>query len=116
SARYDRTTERVVIELTNGCLYAFPARYGQGLQDATPAQLEQVEVTPGGFGLHWEDLDVDLTVPGLVAGVFGSKRWMEQYARAMGRVGGKASTEAKAAAARVNGRKGGRPRRHPDAA
>ncbi len=76
SARYDRATGRVEIELKTGCLYAFPARLAQGLRDATPEQLTAVEVTPDGFGLHWEELDVDLTVPGLVAGVFGSERWM----------------------------------------
>jgi hypothetical protein len=34
----------------------------------------------------------------------------------MGRVGGRASTPAKASAARENGRKGGRPRKQPAAA
>jgi hypothetical protein len=107
SAAYHAGTGRIAIELTNGCLFAFPAEKGQGLRGATPEQLAAVEVLPGGSGLHWEELDADLSVAGLVAGVFGSRAWM----RELGRAGGKAQTEAKARAARENGRKGGRPRR-----
>jgi hypothetical protein len=33
-------------------------------------------VTPGGEGLHFPVLDADFGVPGLLAGVFGSKAWM----------------------------------------
>jgi hypothetical protein len=107
-ARFDRQTGRVVIELTNGCTFEFPAELGQGLRGATPDQLAEVEVLPGGSGLRWEQLDADLSVAGLVAGIFGSERWM---ARQLGRRGGSRSTAAKAAAARENGKKGGRPRK-----
>jgi len=107
SAAYHAGSGRIAVELTNGCLFAFPADDAQGLRGATPEQLAAVEVLPGGFGLHWEELDADLSVPGLVAGVFGSKSWM----RELGRAGGRVQTEAKARAARENGRKGGRPRR-----
>jgi hypothetical protein len=31
-----------------------------------------------GDGLHWETLDTDFTVAGLLAGVFGTKRWMAE--------------------------------------
>ena len=107
SACYDRRSKRIVIELTNGCLFAFPARCGQGLQTARPAELEDVEVAFGGEALRWESLDVDLGVPGLIAGSFGSGRWISELARQMGRV----SSEAKARTSRENGRKGGRPRK-----
>lgn len=107
SARYDRRTKRIVVELTNGCLFAFPAEYGQGLRGATEAQLSQIEVTPGGYGLIWDEIDAGLAVPGLVAGVFGSKTWM----RELGRLGGQVQSEAKAKASRENGKKGGRPRK-----
>ncbi len=106
-ARYDRGTGRVEVELSNGCLFAFPAEMGQGLRGASPDELAGVEVTPGGYGLHWEALDADLAVPALMAGVFGTGAWM----RELGRAGGSRTSEAKAAAARENGRRGGRPRR-----
>src|SRR5690606_26185555 len=107
SARYDAATGRIEVELTNGCLFAFPAELGQGLRGASAAQLAEVEVTPSGTGLHWESLDADLLVSSLLRGVFGSRRWMSE----LGRLGGQAISPAKAAAARRNGRKGGRPRK-----
>lgn len=107
SARYDETSGRVVIELMNGCMFAFPAELGQGLRGAAPADLGVIEVSPSGLGLRWPRLDADLLVGQLVAGVFGSKAWMHE----LGRAGGQVRSDAKAAAARANGAKGGRPRK-----
>jgi hypothetical protein len=104
TARYDRERDRIVVELTNGCTFAFPPRLAQGLESATADQLAQVEILGAGYGLHWEALDVDLTVPNLLAGLLGTKSYMA-------RVAGQASSPAKAAAARANGAKGGRPRK-----
>ncbi|MEF3365596.1 DUF2442 domain-containing protein [Methylocystis sp. 9N] len=101
SARYDRANDRVIVELTNGCAFVFPARLAQGLEDAAPEQLEAVEILGAGAGLHWEALDVDLSVPGLLAGVFGTKSYLARCA-------GASRSPAKAAAARA---KGGRPRK-----
>lgn len=108
SARYDRRTGRVVVELTNGCALHFPASLTQGLAGASAAELQAVELYPGGIGLRWDALDVDLSVPGLVAGVFGGTAWT---AAQLGRKGGRASSASKAAAVRKNGKKGGRPRK-----
>ena len=107
SARYDAKSGRIVLELSNGATYAFPAALGQGLETATPAQLAEVELNGAGFGLHWESLDVDLSIAGLLAGRFGNKAWMGELARRAGSV----KSPAKAAAARANGAKGGRPRK-----
>ena len=108
SARYDRAAGRIVVELTNGCVFAFPPRLAQGLESATDDQLAQVEILGSGYGLHWEELDADLSVPGLLAGLFGTKSYMARLA-------GQASSPAKAAAARRNGTKGGRPRKSANA-
>ena len=108
TARYDTATGRVVIDLVNGCSYAFPATLVQDLQGATPEALAGVAVDGLGFNLHWPALDVDLFVPALVAGLFGTRAWMN---RALASAAGQAKSPAKAAAARSNGAKGGRPRR-----
>ena len=108
AARYDRATDLVELTLANGCRFAFPASDAEGLRGATAEQLERVQVMGRGYALRWEDLDADQTVPGLLAGYLGSRRWM---AEVLGRSGGRARSPAKARAARENGRKGGRPRK-----
>jgi hypothetical protein len=50
AASYDRTSGRVRIDLTNGCVFEFPAAMAQGLADAGADDLVQVEVYPGGDG------------------------------------------------------------------
>jgi len=107
-ARYDRRVSRIVVGLDNGLELAFPPRLAEGLDRATPAELSMIEISPLGDGLHWPAIDADLYVPGLLAGVFGSKRWM---ARTLGAAGGRSRTAAKTRAARENGRKGGRPKK-----
>jgi hypothetical protein len=108
SARYNRRVARVVVALDNGLEIAFPPRLAEGLDHATPAELAVIEISPLGDGLHWPALDADISVPGLLAGLFGSKRWM---AAQLGASGGRARSAAKTAASRENGRKGGRPRK-----
>ncbi len=105
-AHYDARKSRLVIELTNGVILMLPPNLLQGLKNATPAQLGKVELTPSGTGLHWEELDADLRVAGLAAGIFGSKAWMSELAR---RAGSRPSAR-KASSSRLNGRRGGLPR------
>lgn len=104
AVRYDRRSGRVIVELTNGCTFAFPPKLAQGLEAATEEQLSQAEILGAGSGLHWEALDVDLSIPDLLTGLFGTRAYLAQQA-------GRATSPAKAAAARANGAKGGRPRR-----
>lgn len=107
AARYDARRKRVVVELANGSQFAFPPALAQGLEQARAADLAEIEITPLGTGLHWPRLDADLSVEGLLAGLFGSRAWMRQHAARAGR----ATSTAKAQAARANGAKGGRPRK-----
>ncbi|WP_224001885.1 DUF2442 domain-containing protein [Aureimonas sp. SA4125] len=103
AVRYDRSNGRIVVEFANGSGFMVPARSLQGLQDATDEELAEVELL-GQTGLHWESRDVDFRIAGLMAGIFGTARFM-------GRKGGEATSEAKVAAARRNGMKGGRPKK-----
>ena len=113
SARYDRHRKRVIVVLDTGVEVTFPSRLAEGLAHASPDDLADIEVSPAGLGLHWPKLDADLYVPALLQGVLGSKSWM---ARQLGAEGGRSRTYAKGAAARANGRKGGRPRKATAAA
>lgn len=42
------------------------ARISERLRNATQRQRENVEVSPSGYGLHWPDVDEDLSVDGLI--------------------------------------------------
>lgn len=100
--RYDRKTHRFVLELTSGYLVGVPTRALPHLAEATAAQLAEVKVDLGGSSIRIPALDADYSVPGLVLAI---------TARETGRRGGLVRSKAKSLAAKVNGAKGGRPRK-----
>jgi hypothetical protein len=108
SVRYDRKTGLIVINLSSKLIISFSPRDVQGIESAQPAQLEEIEISPSGFGIHFPRLDADLYVPGLLEGFLGSKKWM---ASRLGQSGGQSRSRAKKAASRANGRLGGRPKK-----
>jgi hypothetical protein len=108
SAHYDRHAGRVVVQLDSGVELGFPPSLAEGLVEARPKDLADIKVSPAGTGLHFPQLDVDLYVPALLEGILGSRKWMAQ---ALGKAGGTQTSEAKAQAARANGKLGGRPRK-----
>jgi Protein of unknown function (DUF2442) len=103
AAKYE--AGRIRVELNNGCAFEFPVAHAQDLAGAKVTDLRTIQISAAGLGLHWPKLDADLYVPALVKGVLGTKQWMAQ----IGAAGGRATTDAKAAAARANGNLGGRP-------
>ena len=76
-ARYDRVSGLLVIALTNGAIYSLPARHLQGFAEASDDQIAKVYIDSG-YGLHWDELDADFTVGGLLAGRFGNARHMAE--------------------------------------
>ena len=108
SAHYDRASGRIIVDLSSKLTVSFLPKDAQGLEHAKASQLEPIEISPSGFGLHFPKLDADLYVPGLLEGFLGSRKWM---AARMGHTGGQSRSLAKKAAARANGRLGGRPRK-----
>jgi hypothetical protein len=108
AARYDGASGRIVIRLSSGLDVSFSTLDAQGLEKAKPSQMDEIEISPSGLGIHFPKLDADLYLPGVLEGFLGSKRWM---ASRLGQAGGKSRTAAKRAAARANGRMGGRPKK-----
>ena len=108
SAHYDAGRNRVIVRLTTGVEIGFAPRNMEGLQHASTEDLKAVEIEAFGLGIHFPTIDADLYVPALLEGVLGSKRWM---AAQLGAAGGRTRTQAKAAASRENGKRGGRPRK-----
>jgi hypothetical protein len=60
----------IYVELHDGRVLGFPADRFRLLAAATDEQLTRVQVQVNGYALRWEDLDEDITVPGIVAGHF----------------------------------------------
>ena len=60
----------VFLELADGRVVGFPADRFRRLKQASTEQLRAVTLELNGYALRWEELDEDLTVPGIVAGRF----------------------------------------------
>jgi hypothetical protein len=54
------------VDLADGRMLGVPLAWFPRLLRATPAQREKVELSR--MGLHWEELDEDISVAGLLAG------------------------------------------------
>jgi hypothetical protein len=78
AASFDSVRHRIVVELNDGRAYAFPPRLVEDLAEADASDLAAIVVDGAGLNLHWPKLDVDLFVPDLIAGVFGTKAWLER--------------------------------------
>jgi hypothetical protein len=107
SARYDRKNGRIVIRLSSNLDVSFSPNDAQGLEKATPSQLDEIEISPSGLGIHFPKLDADLYLPTILQGFLGSRKWT---ASRLGQAGGKSRRTAKQKASRVNGKLGGRPK------
>ncbi len=108
---YNAESDQLVIELQSGVTLLLPTHLLQGVGGAKPEQIADIQLGPRGASLHWESLAVSFGLAALLAGIFGTERWMQE----MGRRGGAVKSTAKTTAARINGKKGGRPTKinHP---
>lgn len=66
SASFDTARRRFVVTLADGRSFTFSATYCRELAMASPENAAAVKVSPGGLALHWEALDIDLSVSRLV--------------------------------------------------
>jgi Protein of unknown function (DUF2442) len=67
SIDFDNAMMRVA--LLDGRILCVPLAWFPTLRDATPEQRMKYEIGGGGIGLHWPELDEDLSLAGLMAGV-----------------------------------------------
>jgi hypothetical protein len=102
---FDRATGRIVVELKQGGSFAFPPEMYPELAGRSAAQLGAVRPFASGEALEWEALDIHIGVAGVLVKMLGPA-----MPRAFAQRGGSATSERKAAAARANGARGGRPR------
>ncbi len=103
SVRYRSGPDTFELGLRSGVSLVIPRALIKEFKNATPSDLRAVTLTPSGSAITCEPLDVDISVPGIVREMTAAASWL---ARA-----GRKKSPAKTAAARVNGAKGGRPRK-----
>jgi hypothetical protein len=94
----------MIVDLRSGFAFGFPPERIAGLAGSGAKDLSTVRISPSGDGLHWEKLDVHVSLTGLMSEALNLREWAP-------RIMGRARSEAKARASRLNGLKGGRPRR-----
>jgi hypothetical protein len=60
--------ERLSVDLADGRTITAPLKWYPRLSNATPAQRENWKIAGAGYGIHWPDVDEDLSVRGLLEG------------------------------------------------
>jgi Protein of unknown function (DUF2442) len=104
---YDRRKKHLVIHLRRGAIVAIPIQLLDEFRGATVRQLAEIQATRSGDGVESEELDMHVSLKGLLRDLVG----LTGAAAMMGSQGGKSKSPAKASAARANGKRGGRPRK-----
>ncbi len=63
------TEELITFSLVDGRVVSIPLAWSWRLSEATPAQRNNFEIIGDGYGVHWPDVDEDLSVEGMLHGV-----------------------------------------------
>jgi hypothetical protein len=107
SARFDARRNAIVMELRRGATVSIPVALVKELKGASRRQLAEVRAMRFGNAIEFEDLDMHISVKGLMRELVG----LTGAAALLGSEGGKSRSAAKSSAARTNGKRGGRPRK-----
>jgi Protein of unknown function (DUF2442) len=59
---------RLIVDLMDGRTISAPLAWYPRLLDATPAQRQNWRIAGAGYGIHWPDIDEDLSTEGLLRG------------------------------------------------
>lgn len=62
------SSDRLIVDLADGRAIAVPIAWHPRLFQATPEQRANWRVVGGGYGIHWPDIDEDLSTEGLLQG------------------------------------------------
>lgn len=68
------TEDELIVHLADGRRIAVPLAWFPRLFEASPAEREKFELLGGGVGIHWPEIDEDLSVVGLLSGAPASAR------------------------------------------
>jgi hypothetical protein len=68
------TRDSLVVDLADGRTLSVPLAWYPRLIDASPRERANWKLSGGGFGIHWPDIDEDLSVDRLLRGAPASRR------------------------------------------
>lgn len=68
-ARVDVTKETITAHLVDGRVISVPLAWSWRLSDATPAQRANWQLIGDGHGVHWPDIDEDISAEGMLNGI-----------------------------------------------
>lgn len=71
---------RIYVSMASGLDFSFPIHGNTRLEGRPERLLSNIELSP--FGLHWPDLDEDLSIRGILAGDYGQRHRKEKRAAA----------------------------------
>ena len=78
------TEDALTVDLEDGRTISVPIGWYPRLAYATPAERASFQISGGGFGIHWPDLDEDIGVDGLLLGKKSAEspasfeRWLQR--------------------------------------
>jgi hypothetical protein len=67
-ADVETTDEALTVRLMDGRTISVPLVWYPRLSQATPEQRKNWQISGGGYGIHWEEIDEDLSTEGLLRG------------------------------------------------
>jgi hypothetical protein len=74
------TEDTLSVDLIDGRTIVVPVAWYPRLLHATPEQRNNWEICGGGYGIHWPDIDEDLSTEGLLRGAPAPRRTMSEVA------------------------------------
>ena len=74
------TEDTLSVDMVDGRTITVPLAWYPRLLHATPEQRENWQISGGGFGIHWPDIDEDLSTEGLLRGAPAPRRTMSHVA------------------------------------
>lgn len=106
----DLPSRRITLTMSGGLDLVFDAGVVVELAEMPAEALQALRLSPSGSTLSQDALDVDIAVDGLVLHLLGASGWKEAIRSKLAQEAARITSSARAAAARANGKKGGRPR------
>jgi Protein of unknown function (DUF2442) len=111
AVRYVAERDAIEIVTNRNAGFLIPRQWIGALQDVPTEELRKLEVWPDGSAIELEDRDVHISVHGLLTAILPAMLPSRTVAAIFASRGGQATSRAKRISSKVNGRKGGRPRK-----